>query len=157
MNVVRIFRLGIRVAEWATPHIKEWHRERHFNRTEAERHLQARNWAEAEKHLTQALQESHLKKHHLDFHIQLSRAQAKQNRLEPAAQSAAAAIQLAQASKTVEALSKAREALVDLQLAQRDFSGALATLDSLDQTERSSTKPNPKLLASSQRLRGHVL
>ena len=55
MSLLRLFRLGIRAAAWATPHVKKWHHERNMNHEEAKRHLDARNWTEAEKHLTLAL------------------------------------------------------------------------------------------------------
>jgi hypothetical protein len=57
MSLLRLFRLGIRVAAWATPHVKKWHHERNMNHEEAKRHLDARNWTEAEKHLMLALGE----------------------------------------------------------------------------------------------------
>ena len=46
ISVTRIFRLSMRVAHWAEPHVKEWHRQRHLNRVEGQRHLDARNWSE---------------------------------------------------------------------------------------------------------------
>src|SRR5437899_2630882 len=49
IGVLRLFRIGTRIAEWATPHVKKWHRERHLNRTEGERHLKASNFDLAEK------------------------------------------------------------------------------------------------------------
>ena len=57
ISVTRLFRLGIRLAAWATPRVQAWHRQRHMNRVEGQRHLDARNWTEAEKHLTLALAE----------------------------------------------------------------------------------------------------
>jgi hypothetical protein len=47
IGVTRIFRLGIRLATWATPHVKEWHRRRHVNRLEGHRHLDASNWSDS--------------------------------------------------------------------------------------------------------------
>ena len=44
-----------RFAAWVTPHVKEWHRRRHEDRLEGERHLGAGNYGEAEKHLTTAV------------------------------------------------------------------------------------------------------
>lgn len=44
-----------RLAAWATPHVKEWHRQRHQDRIEGERHLAAGNYGEAEKYLTTAV------------------------------------------------------------------------------------------------------
>src|SRR5262249_53248162 len=104
-----------------------------------------------------ALQESHQKKHHLDFYVQLSRAQAKQNRLGPAAESAAAALELAQASGDRDAIAKTRQALIDLHLAKNDFPAALSILESMENAERSSPKQDVRRLASCLRQRGHIL
>jgi hypothetical protein len=63
MSITSLFRIGMRAAEAATPHVKKWHLDKHFNRTEGQRHLHARNYAEAERHLTAALDEKHSRKH----------------------------------------------------------------------------------------------
>jgi len=87
ISVTRIFRLGIRFASWVTPHVKEWHRQRHLNRVEGERHLTARNWSEAETHLKLALAERrHSSQVRLDLLLGLTEAQLKQGKTAEAEQ-----------------------------------------------------------------------
>ncbi len=77
IGVTRVFRLGIRLATWATPHVKEWHRRRHVNRLEGHRHLASSNWTEAEKYLMVALSERHHStKHRLDLLLGLVKARS---------------------------------------------------------------------------------
>jgi hypothetical protein len=77
----------MQLASWATPHIRAWSLERNLNRLEAERHLQAHNYGEAEKHLLQAVAEAD-ERHHsvrrIQFRIQLAEAQRKQAKLSEA-------------------------------------------------------------------------
>src|SRR5665213_863182 len=100
MSVTRIARLGVRFAAWATPYVKEWHRKRHENRVEGERHLTARNWSEAEKHLTLALAErSHSSSRRLGLLLGLTEAQRKLGKAAEAEETSRMAIDLAVASK----------------------------------------------------------
>ncbi len=56
--------------------MQAWHRQRHMNGIEGQRHLDARNWSEAEKHLALALAERrHSFKRRLDLLIGLAPAQ----------------------------------------------------------------------------------
>src|SRR5580693_1871573 len=82
ISVTRIVRLTMRVARWAEPHVKEWHRQRHLNRTEGQRHLDSHNWAEAEKHFTLALAERrHSKQRQCELLLNLEQAQRRQRKL----------------------------------------------------------------------------
>src|ERR1700674_2291175 len=100
ISVTRVFRLGIRLAAWATPRLQEWHRQRHMNRVEGQRHLDARNWTEAEKYLTIALAERrHSSKRRLDLLLGLAQAQRRQAKLVEAEQTVHVAIQLANQSR----------------------------------------------------------
>ena len=96
ISITRVFRLGIRVAAWAAPHVKEWQRQRHLNRVEGERHLESRNWTEAEKHFTLALGErQHSAKRRLGLLLGLAKAQRRQSKLADAEQTTQSAIELA--------------------------------------------------------------
>src|SRR5258708_33473557 len=100
ISVTRLFRLGIRIAAWATPHVKEWQRQRNLNVTEAERHLAAKNWSEAEQYLVLALAESrHSTKRRVDLTLQLVQAQCRQGNLEQGEQSVRTAIHSAVQAK----------------------------------------------------------
>lgn len=150
ISVTRIFRLGIRFATWVTPHVKEWHRKRHLNRVEGDRHLKARNWTEAEKHLSLALAERrHPAKLRFELLIGLEEAQRKQGKLAEAEQTAQTAIGAAK-EKTLQA--RALDALAELQLEQKKYAEAEQTLTKLD-----TLNPNPKRLAASARKLGTVL
>src|SRR5579863_2011543 len=117
MSLLRLFRLGIRAAAWATPHVKKWHRERNMNHEEAKRHLDARNWTEAEKHLALALGErrrSAKQRHQLL--LGLARAQRGQRKFAESEESLREAADLAgrHHSMYVQAL----EELIELELEQ---------------------------------------
>src|SRR5579862_6185754 len=117
LGITRIFRLGIRFASWATPHVKEWHRKRHFNRSEGQRHLGTRNWTEAEKHLTLALAErKHPPKHRIDMLMNLATAQRHRRKFFEAEETALKAIGLAAQSRDHVRRMQAMDGLVDLQL-----------------------------------------
>src|SRR5271168_1549011 len=125
ISVTRIFRLGIRFAAWVTPHAKEWHRQRHLNRVEGGRHLAARNWAEAENHLTLALAERrHASKVRLDLLLGLMEAQRKQGKTPEAEQTAHTAVALAISSKDTVSQSRALDALAEIQLDQKKYGDA---------------------------------
>ena len=86
----------MRVARWAEPHVKEWHRKRHLNRVEGQRHLDSRNWSEAEKHFTLALAERrHSNRRRCELLLNLEHAQRRQKKLAEAEQSALAALEAA--------------------------------------------------------------
>src|SRR5690349_235667 len=126
MSILRLFRLGIRAAAWATPHVKEWHRKRHMNRVEGERHLEAANWTEAEKYLALALRERrHAAKPHHQLLLGIARAQRGQRKFVESEESLRKAANLAgkNHSRYVQAL----EELIDLELDQSKYSEAQKT------------------------------
>jgi tetratricopeptide (TPR) repeat protein len=158
ISVTRIFRLGIRFASWATPRVKEWHHQRHLNRVEAERHLTARNWNEAENHLSLALAERrHSSKVRLDLLVGLTEAQRKQGKIAEAEQTAKTAVDLAVSSKDKILQSRALDALAEIQLDQKKYGDAEQTLGQIEKLEQSLPKPDHKRLASSARKLGTVL
>jgi tetratricopeptide (TPR) repeat protein len=158
MSVTRILRLGVRFAAWVTPHVQEWHRKRHMNRVEGERHLAARNWTEAEKHLTAALEERrHSSKRRLDLLLGLTEAQRKQGKASDAEKTSQTAIGLAVSSKNKVLQSRALDGLVDIQLDQKKYAEVEATIAQIETLERSLPEPDYKRLASSARKLGIAL
>jgi len=158
ISVTRIARLAVRVAAWATPHVKEWHRKRHENRVEGERHLAARNWTESENYLTLALAERrHSGKRRLDLLLGLIEAQRKQGKAAAAEQTAQTAIALAASSKNKVLQSRALDGLVDLQLDQKKYAEAEQTIVQIETLERSLANPDYKRLASTSRKLGTAL
>src|SRR5215831_17251547 len=129
MNIFRVFRIGMKFASWVTPHVKEWHRRRHLNRTEGQRHLKAKNWSEAEKHLTAALGEHHSAKHKVEVSVQLARALASQGKFEEAAHTAQQAAEAAAKSRNADVQWEALEALACVELAQGKAEEAIQTMD----------------------------
>ena len=141
-----------------TPHAKEWHRQRHLNRVEGERHLTARNWTEAEKHLTLALAECrHSSKVRLDLLLGLAEAQRKLGKIAEAEQNTKTAIALAASAKNEVLQSGALDALAEMQLDRKKYSDAEHTLAQIEKLEKSLSKPDHKRLASSARKLGTVL
>jgi len=89
-------RWSIRMAAWATPHIRAWTLERSLNRVEGERHLRARNWGEAEKYLALAVAEADEQRHSvrkIHFRLLLAEAQRKQGKTAEAEQTVRAALE----------------------------------------------------------------
>lgn len=146
-------RLGIRFAAWATPYLKEWHRKRHLNRTEGERHLAARNWGEAEKHFKLALGERrHSSKRYFGMLLGLKEAQRKQGKFAKAEQTAQLAIDHAAKNSGLQA--QALEFMADLQLDQKKYTEAEATFRRMEALELSSLNPDFRRLAVSTRKLG---
>jgi tetratricopeptide (TPR) repeat protein len=138
--------------------VKEWHRKRHENRVEGERHLATRNWSEAEKHLAQALAERrHSSKRRLGLLLGLTEAQRKQGKTAEAEKTSQLAIDLAAASKDKTLQSKALDGLVDIQLDQKKYGEVEQTIAKIETLERSLATPDYKRLATSARKLGTVL
>jgi tetratricopeptide (TPR) repeat protein len=152
ISITRIFRLTMRVARWAEPHVKEWHRQRHLNRTEGQRHLDSRNWAEAEKHFTLALAERrYSKQRQCELLLNLEQAQRRQRKLGEAEQSAAAALGIAP-SRSLRA--RAQDALVDIQLEQCRYPEAEQSIAEILRIEQAESRPDGARLAKSYRKLG---
>jgi tetratricopeptide (TPR) repeat protein len=158
LGVTRIMKIGIRVAEWATPHVKEWHRERNLNRNEAHRHLQASNWSEAEKHFLLALEEKqHSRIDRLELLLGLAGAQRCQSKLEDAERSACDAVKMAvrEEDRTMHAL--ALDTLADVQLDQQRYQEAEKTAQEIIRLETAHSKPDHARLAKYSRKLGTAL
>jgi hypothetical protein len=155
ISVTRIFRLTMRVARWAEPHVKEWHRQRHFNRVEGQRHLESRNWAEAEKHLQLALTERrHSNKRRCELLLNLEHAQRRQRKLAEAEQSALAAMDAAGRSRGRSLLARAQDALVDVQIEQARFPEAEQSIVDILRAEHADGRPDGARVAKCYRKLG---
>jgi tetratricopeptide (TPR) repeat protein len=158
LSVTRIFRLGIRFAAWVTPHVKEWHRQRHLNRVEGQRHLQSRNWSEAEKHLALALAERrHSATRRLELLLDLEKAQLRQHKLAEAEETVRTAIDLAVQTKDPSMHSRALDALVDVQLEQGKYAEAEKTTGEIARLESARPKPDRARLAKCSHKLGTAL
>jgi tetratricopeptide (TPR) repeat protein len=155
ISVTRIFRLTMRVARWAEPHVKEWHRKRHFNRVEGQRHLDSRNWGEAEKHLTLALAERrHSNKRRCELLLNLEHAQRRQKKLTEAEQSALAAMEVAARTPGRSLRARAEDALVDVQLEQARYPEAAESIVNILNSEHAQPRPDGARVAKCYRKLG---
>jgi tetratricopeptide (TPR) repeat protein len=146
MSASRIIKIGVRVAEWATPHIKKWQHERSLNRSEAERHLEAHNWSEAEKHFRAALEEKHHKApDRVALLLGLAETERGQARLDDAERTANSALELAGTDKSLR--SRVLEAIADLQLDRKGYADAEKSVREAIQLETASAKPDHARLA----------
>ena len=157
-SVTRLFRLGIRFAAWATPHVKEWHRQRNLNVAEAERHISSRNWSEAENYLCLALNESrHSAKRRMELMLQLAETRRRQAKLDQAAETAQATGELAAQSHDQAMRSRALAALADVQLDQKKFAEAEQTIREVEAIENSRGGSDRALLAQCSQKLGTAL
>ena len=139
----------MRVAAWATPKVQKWNRERNMNRSEARRHLDARNWSEAEKHLQAALEEPRRSAaDRFELLLGLAEAQRGQYKLAEAGQTVYQAIELAVEQRDESMHSLALEALADLQLDRGEFDEAEKTAQEVMHLETARAKPDYARLAS---------
>jgi outer membrane protein assembly factor BamD (BamD/ComL family) len=152
LGVTRILKIGIRVAEWATPHIKDWHRQRNLNQNEAHRHLQAGNWSLAEQHFQLALEERQRSiVDRLELLLGLAEAQRCQSKLEEAESTANQAIKLALQEKNETLNALALDVLANVQLDQQRYAEAEKTAREVIRLEGARTKPDHARLASCSR------
>ena len=148
MSILRALRRG--AADWAAPrHTKD------LNYNEAQRHMDARDWVQAETHLAEALKGKHPDRIRGELLAQLSQAQLEQGKLKEAAQAARAAVDLAR--KNPSALWDALDRLAAVELKQGDTSSVLGTLASMDLDEKARDKPDLARLLHTSRQRGNVL
>ena len=149
-------RLGVRFAAWATPYLKEWQRKRHLNRMEGERNLAARNWTEAEKYFTLALAERrHPLKRHFGLLLGLKDAQRKLGKSAEAEQTTRLAVNLAAKNTALQA--KALDAQADIQLDQKKYTEAEATILRMEALELSLLNPDFKRIVAAKRKLGTAL
>jgi tetratricopeptide (TPR) repeat protein len=152
ISVTRIVRLTMRVARWAEPHVKEWHRQRHLNRVEGQRHLDSHNWAEAEKHFGLALAErKHSRHRRCELLLNLEQAQRRQRKLQEAEQSALVALEIAP-DRSLRA--RAQDALVDIRMEQARYQEAEQSIADILRMEQAEARPDGARVARCYRKLG---
>ena len=156
MSLLRLFRLGIRAAAWATPHVKKWHHERNMNHEEAKRHLDARNWTEAEKHLMLSLGERRrFAKGRHELLLGLARAQRGQRKFEESEENLRQAADLAGNDHSMSM--RALDELIALELDQSKYGDAQKTIEEIVRRENAQPKPDHARLAQCSRKLGMAL
>jgi tetratricopeptide (TPR) repeat protein len=153
ISLSRVVRIAARVAAWATPKVQKWHRERNMNRTEARRHLDARNWSEAEKHLQAALAESRgSATDRGELLASLAQAQRSQGKLEAALDTAAELLKLAVEQRNQDLHSLALESVAGVQLELGNFADAEKAAQEVIHLETAGASPDYARLASCSRI-----
>jgi tetratricopeptide (TPR) repeat protein len=138
--VLRLIRTLFAVARWAEERIKEWYEERQFQQREGQRHLAARNYSEAEKHLQLALDERrHSKQKRCELLLNLERAQRRQGKFTEAEQSLQAAMAVA-SSRALRV--RAEDALLDLHLEQARHPEAEQAIADILRAEQAEARPD---------------
>ena len=152
LSITRIAKIAMRVTQWAAPKVQEFRRQRNLNRNEAQRHLDAHNWSEAEKHLALAIEEKyHSAGSRLEMLVKMAEAQLAQSKLAQAEQTAGNAVRIAIQEKNEVLHSLALEALSKVQLAQGRYAEAHRTGQEVVHLEATRAKPDYARLASCSR------
>ncbi len=137
-------------AAWATPQFRAWSLERSMSRAEAERHLQARNYEEAETHLLQAIAEADVLQHSvrkIQFRLQLAEAQRKQGKLEDAEQTVREALDFTARISNPAGYVQCLDALAEVFHDAGAFPEMEAALQQAVRTEASMPHPDPIRMA----------
>jgi tetratricopeptide (TPR) repeat protein len=135
---------------WAAPHLHAWSLERSLSRTEADRHLQARNYAEAEKHLLVAITEADVQHHSvrkIQFRLQLAEAQRKQGKFEEAEQTIRAALEFTAKIANPTGYVKCLDALAEVFHDAENYPAMDASLQRALATEAAMPHPDPLRMA----------
>ena len=144
------FKWSMQLAAWATPHIRAWSLERSLNRLEAERHLQARNYAEAEKYLIEAVAEADVQHHsvrRIQFRLQLAEAQRKQGKLSEAEQTVRSALDFTVRISNPSGYVQCLDALAEVFHDAGNYPAMEAALQQALKTEASMPHPDPLRMA----------
>ena len=153
------YRFCERAFDFLAPHIKEYQRQRHFNFSEGRRHLEARNYAEAEKYLQLALADraTNSPKRLVDVLVALSTAQLQLGQFEAAEASAHAAVEAAGHGEDKACTAIALESLASVKLGNKEYAEAQQTIAQIQALEQGSHKPNYPLLARCARMQATAM
>jgi len=136
------------IAQWLESQAIGWYRERNLNRTEGQRHLEAKNWREAERHFLLALGERrHSSSRTIEMSLGLAKAQRCQNKFSDAEQIVHAAIDLAAKQSSRALQSNALDALAEIQMDRGRFAEAQKTAEENLRLEMAQMKPDKQRLA----------
>lgn len=135
---------------WAAPHLHAWTMERSRSRSEAEHHLQSRNFAEAEKHLIDAIAEADVRQHSvrkIQFRLQLAESQRKQGKFEEAEQTVRTALEFTAKISNPAGYVQCLDALAEVFHDAGDYAAMEAALQKAVTTEASIPHPDPLRMA----------
>jgi len=144
------FRWSLRLAALAAPHVRVWSLERSRNRNEGERHLRSRNYAEAEKYLTLAVEEADLRRHsvrRVRFRLELAEAQRKQRKLLEAEHNVRAALEVTARVSNPSGYVQCLDALAEVFHDSQNFAAMETVLQEGVRIEASMPHPDPIRMA----------
>jgi tetratricopeptide (TPR) repeat protein len=135
------------IAQWVEKQAVAWYRNRNLNKTEAQRHSDAQNWREAEKHFLSALAERrHSTESTIKLNLGLAKAQRRLNKLHEAEQSTRSALDLAvkHGSRTLHG--DCLDCLAEVHLDQGRYAEARKMAEENFRLEAAQLKPNKQRL-----------
>jgi len=150
MDLFNPLRWSLQLAAWAAPGVKAWSLERSLNRAEGERHLKARNYADAEKYLTLAVEEADALRHSvrkIQLRLQLAEAQRKQNKLEEAEQTVRTALEYTARVSNPSGYVQCLDALAEIFHDAENFAAMETVLQEGVRIEASMPHPDPVRMA----------
>lgn len=121
-----------------------------MNRAEAQRHLQARNFSEAEKYLIESIAEADLHHHSvrkIQFRLQLSEAQRKQGKLEEAEKTVREALEFTARISNPSGYVQGLDALAEVFHDAENYAAMEAALQQGVMTEAAMPHPDPLRMA----------
>jgi eukaryotic-like serine/threonine-protein kinase len=146
------------IALFLEKHATRWWNQRQLNRRQGLRHLQARNWPEAERHFLLALGERrHSTERTLELTLGLAQAQRNLGRLSEAEASVRAVLDLARNSGKRSLQAQSLDALAEVQLDLGRYADALQTAEENARLEAAQSTPDGKRLALCSRRIGAAL
>ena len=155
-----------KLVAWAAPHIQQWHKDRVFNREEGDRQLKARNFAEAEAHLEDAVEEcgtmASSPNTRIRLQLQLAEAQRKQgdedpSKLDEAEATIRDALQLTARISNPSGYIQCLDALAEVFYCRGDLPGMKALIEEGIRIEAAMPHPNPVRMARRVHRLGLVL
>ncbi len=144
------FKWSMQMAAWATPALRAWSLERSLNRAEALRHMQERNYAEAEEYLIEAIAEADLHHHSvrkIQFRLQLAESQRKQGKLEDAEQTVRYALEFTARIANPSGYVQCLDSLAEIYHDGENYPAMEAAIQQGVVTEASIPHPDPLRMA----------
>jgi tetratricopeptide (TPR) repeat protein len=142
------------IAQWFETQAVAWYKNRNMNQTEGQRHLDAQNWREAEKHFLLALAERrHSTETTIKLSLGLAKAQRRLNKLFEAEQIVRSAMDLSAKHGSRSLHSDSLDSLVEVHMDQGRFAEARKIAEENLSLEAAQLKPSkPRLGLCSRRI-----
>jgi len=142
-----------KLVAWAAPHVQQWHTEREYNRVEGDRQMKARNFAEAEVCLREAVDECGDRVSspttRIRLQLQLAEAQRKQgpDKLDEAEATIRAALELTARISNPSGYVQCVDALAEVFHDRGDFAAMQCLIEEGVRIEAAMPHPDPLRMA----------